>query len=119
MIKSHKFILNDGRILLVTGYDYTLSIVDPLVDEPEEVPCFDTYPAPPLIPPTPGPNASLQEKAELMRNFALPVLWWRSTCVPGALLSRRMRTMMRPGCTTGCLVTTLVMTPRTWNCMAA
>jgi hypothetical protein len=64
MIKSHKFILNDGRILLVTGYDYTLSIVDPLVDEPEEVPCFDTYPAPPPIPPTPGPNASLQEKAE-------------------------------------------------------
>ena len=64
MIKSHKFTLNDGRILLVTGYNYTFSIVDPFVDEPEEVPCFDTYPASPPIPPTPGPNASLQEKAE-------------------------------------------------------
>jgi hypothetical protein len=59
-----KFKLQDGTTLLISGCDYSFSIIDEPKIEQEEVPCFDTYPAPPPIPPTPGPDASLQEKVE-------------------------------------------------------
>lgn len=61
---TSKFKLYDGTVLLICGCDYSISIIYESKIEEEEVPCFDTYPAPLPIPPTPGPDASLQEKAE-------------------------------------------------------
>ena len=54
------------RVIISTDKQHgaVISIVDESKIEEEEVPCFDTYPAPTPIPPTPVPDASLQEKAE-------------------------------------------------------